>query len=89
MKKRISISILNVLLFLCSYSQGNCPFESVYEDTIASPAFVSNMEEYEEGFVDFMFDPNYGGNYDLPVVVHVLHQTGNSILSDEQIIRSL
>jgi len=80
---------LNVLLFLCSYSQENCPFESVYEDMIAFPAFVSNMEEYEEGFVDFMFDPNYGGNYDLPVVVHVLHQTGYPILSDEQIIRSL
>lgn len=85
--KTISIFSILLLTTFFGYSQA-CLFDIGYEANQNSPQIVANEIQFELDYVDFMYNPQVG-TFEIPVVVHVLEQDGETPISDNQIIAGL
>lgn len=84
-----TLSVIFIILCTTSigYSQA-CVFDLGYADKQNSQLVMANEIQYELDYVDFMYDPQVS-SHQIPVVVHVLEQDGETPISDNQIIAGL
>ena len=85
--KTVSITFLVLFATILGYSQA-CVFDLGYTDKQNSPLVMANEIQYELDYVDFMYNPQVS-SHQIPVVVHVLEQDGETPISDNQIIAGL